>query len=266
MDPLSTSPHAGLVSIVGAGPGSPDLLTIRAAARLREADLVLRDILVPDELIASTGTRAELVNVGRLCGAAETQDDRLARILGCLIPAARAGKKVVRLKSGDPMIFARTTEEAQGLLAAGIPFEIIPGITAGLAAANLVGVSLTERHAAPSVLFCTGQTAGGGTDKIEAWASLLAGGTTLVLYMGLKALHAIAPRLRQCLRGEDIRVLAVSQVSTPGQRSVSASLSCIESALESSALPMPVVFILGLQAKPFDERFIKNTLPFSSHA
>jgi uroporphyrin-III C-methyltransferase len=245
----------GHVSFVGAGPGDPELLTIRAAARLRDADLVLRDILVPDALLGATGTRAEIVNVGRLFGGEESQADRLARIHAILIDGYKAGKRVVRLKSGDSLVFGRAVEELQPLVEQNIPFELVPGITAGVAAANLAQIPLTERNTSPSVLFCTGQTAGGGTDRIEAWASLLRGGTTVVLYMGLRALAGIAPRLQAAVPADQIHVAAISKVSMPGQSVVYAPLSRIEAALAAHPLPTPVVFILGLSAQPIGDRF-----------
>ena len=244
----------GHIAFVGAGPGAPDLLTLRAHARLRDADLILRDILVPDQLLAETGTRAKVVNVGRLCGGLESQEDRLTRINEAMLSAYHAGQRVVRLKSGDSLVFGRAVEELQALIERRIPFELVPGITAGLAAANLAAVPLTERDVAPSVLFCTGQTAGGGCDRIEAWASLLRGGSTVVLYMGLKALAGITPRLLAELQGELIHVTAVSQVSSTSQQSLCAPLSLIEAALKAKPLPTPVVFILGQSARPLPLR------------
>ena len=261
----AASPRTGHVAFVGAGPGDPELLTVRAVARLRDADLILRDILVPDTLLAATGTRAEIVDVGRLCGGEESQADRLARIHESLIGGYRAGKRVVRLKSGDSLIFGRAVEELQLLIEEDVPFELVPGITAGIAAANLAHIPLTERHLAPSVLFCTGQTAGGGTDRIEAWASLLRGGSTVVLYMGLKALSRIAPRLQSAVPADEIHVSAISQVSSPQQQVVSAPLSRIEAELASHPLPMPVVFILGLCAQPLDERLAPALAPQANH-
>ncbi|MGC4106886.1 MAG: uroporphyrinogen-III C-methyltransferase [Thermomicrobiales bacterium] len=240
------------ISIVGAGPGDPDLLTLRAFRRIAEADLVLRDLLVPDTLLDATGTRAEIVEVGRRCGAQESQAARQARIHELMRAAWGEGRRVVRLKSGDPLIFGRASEEARYLTGHGIPFEFIPGITAGIAAANLAQVTLTERHRSPSVLFCTGHAADDEPVPLESWATLLKGGTTLVLYMGLAALARIAPQLRAALPGETIHVTAVAQVSGPGQRQVTAPLHDIEARLTADPLPSPVVFLLGRHAVPFD--------------
>lgn len=241
-----------IISIVGAGPGDPDLLTLRAAARIAQADLVLRDLLVPDALLDATGTRAEIIDVGRRCGARETQAARQARIHELMHSAWCDGRRVVRLKSGDPLVFGRAAEEARYLLDHGIPFEFVPGITAGLAAANLAQVPLTERHRTPSVLFCAGHAADDEPVPVGSWAALLRGGTTLVLYMGLTALARIAPLLRAALPGEAIHVTAVSQVSAPEQRQVAARLEDIEARLAADPLPHPVVFLLGRHAVPFD--------------
>ena len=233
------------VSIVGAGPGDPELLTRRAFDRIAAADLVLRDLLVPDALLAATFTRAEVVDVGRRCGAAENQAERQARINALMLAGWQAGQRVVRLKSGDPLVFGRAAEEANFLDAHGVPYEFVPGVTAGLAAASLAGVPLTERHRASAVLFCSGRSAAGDAVPVAEWAALLGGGTTLVLYMGLRALAKLAPLLRAALGdGVAVEVAVVSQVSLPGQRQVVAPLAGIEAALADAALPAPVVCIL----------------------
>jgi uroporphyrin-III C-methyltransferase len=172
------------------------------------------------------------------------------------------GRRVVRLKSGDPLVFGRAAEEARYLLDHGIPFEFVPGITAGLAAANLAQVPLTERHRTPSVLFCAGHAADDEPVPVESWAALLRGGTTLVLYMGLTALARIAPLLRAALPGEAIHVTAVSQVSAPEQRQVAARLEDIEARLAADPLPHPVVFLLGRHAVPFNGLPLAQSMGF----
>jgi uroporphyrin-III C-methyltransferase len=159
-----------------------------------------------------------------------------------------AGQRVVRLKSGDPLVFGRAAEEARYLDDRGIPYEFVPGVTAGLAAASLARVPLTERHRAAAVLFCAGQGADGAGVSVAEWAALLRAGSSVVLYMGLRALHDIAPKLRAALPGVAVEVTAVSRVSTPGQRSVTAPLAGVEAALEEAGLVPPVVFILAAPA------------------
>jgi uroporphyrin-III C-methyltransferase len=247
------------VSIVGAGPGDPDLLTRRAFHRIEQAHLVLRDLLVPDALLAATGTHAEIVDVGRRYGSAEGQAERQARINALMQEGWLHGRRVVRLKSGDPLVFGRAAEEARFLATHGIPYEFVPGITAGLAAASLAGVPLTERHRASAVLLCTGRTAEGDVAQVEAWAALLGGGTTLVFYMGLRALTGLVPRLRAALpAGTEVDVTAISQASLPAQRQVTAKLEAIEARLAEAALEPPVVFILVLAVAPGEDQ---NSIP-----
>ncbi len=242
--PLRRAVVRHAVSIVGAGPGDPELLTRRGFERIAQAELVLRDRLVPDALLAATGTRARILDVGRRCGGAEDQAGRQARIDAALLAGWEAGLRVVRLKSGDPLVFGRAAEEARFLAGQGIPFEFVPGVTAGLAAASLAQVPLTERHRAAAVLFCAGQSADGSAPPVAEWAALLRGGTTLVLYMGTRALAALAPGLRASLDGFAVEVTGVSQVSLPGQVCVTAGLAELETVLPGAGLVPPVVFIL----------------------
>jgi uroporphyrin-III C-methyltransferase len=160
----------GKVYLVGAGPGDPDLLTVKASALLRSADIVLYDDLVPPP-----------VNVGKRCGAKLITQDEINRLM---IGSARRGRNVIRLKSGDPAIFGRLGEELEALEAASVPFEVVPGVTAGLAAAASLSASLTDRRKSSSILIVSGHQArenerGGKND----WSALIRGDVTLVVYM-----------------------------------------------------------------------------------
>ena len=147
---------AGTVYLVGAGPGDPDLLTVKALRLIQSAQVILHDDLVPQAILALASSNAEIVNVGKRCGTKTiTQDD----INALMIQHARAGKAVVRLKSGDPLIFGRAAEEMTALVAAVVPFEVVPGITAAFAAAAAIGCSLTDRNSASNVIFSTGHHA-----------------------------------------------------------------------------------------------------------
>lgn len=186
----------GIVYLVGAGPGDPGLLTVRAAELLRTAEVVAHDKLIPAAILALANPRAEILVVGRRRGDAKQtftlHPDVLAR--------ARAGRRVVRLKSGDPMIFGRGAEEAQELADAGIPFEIVPGVSAALGAAAYTGIPLTDRRCASSVTFTTGhggQPGDFGDDGSE-FASASGGPNTVVLYM---ATHRLAGNLRRLIQG-----------------------------------------------------------------
>lgn len=180
----------GTVYLVGAGPGAVDLLTLRAARLLGQADLILHDALVSDEVLA-LGIRARKLNVGKRSGKPSTDQAFINRLL---VRAASRGKVVVRLKGGDPMLFGRAQEELDALNAAGIPVEIVPGISAGFAAAAEIAQSLTQRRLSRSVVFVTPAVARG--DKAdEAWADAAAAADTAVVYMG----KAEAARVRDAL-------------------------------------------------------------------
>jgi uroporphyrin-III C-methyltransferase len=171
----------GKVYLVGAGPGDPDLLTLKAHRLIGEAAVVLHDDLVPATIVSLAGPGAEILNVGKRCGAKRiTQDEINAR----MIEAARRGLNVVRLKSGDPGIFGRLAEEMEALKAAGIAYEIVPGVTAGLAAAASLGVSLTDRRKSARIVIVTGHKAYAEATKQNIdWKSLAREDATLVVYM-----------------------------------------------------------------------------------
>ncbi len=181
---------SGTVYLVGAGPGAADLLTLRAARLLGQADLILHDALVTDEILA-LAPRARKLNVGKRAGRPSTDQAFISRLL---VRAARRHKVVVRLKGGDPMLFGRAQEEIDALTAAGTPFEIVSGISAGFAAAADLAQSLTERHIARSVAFVTPAVARG--DKADdAWAEAAAAADTACIYMG----KGDAARIRDAL-------------------------------------------------------------------
>ena len=186
---LSPDFAPGSVWLVGAGPGDPGLLTLHAAHALEQADVILHDALVAPEILALCGA-ARAPRGGRQAGrAAERQ---AARINQRLIELARAGLRVVRLKGGDPFVFGRGGEEALALAAAGVPFRIVPGVTAGIAAPAYAGIPATHRMRAQSVAFVTGHHAGGAPRALD-WARS-PGRRDLVLYMALQRLPAIADR------------------------------------------------------------------------
>lgn len=193
---------AGTVYLVGAGPGSADLLTLKAARLLAEADLVLHDALVTDEVLA-LAPRARKLAVGKRAGRPSTDQAVINRLL---VRAARQHAVVVRLKGGDPMLFGRAQEEIDALRAAGIAFEIVPGISAGFAAAAEIAQSLTHRRLSRSVAFVTPALARGATPD-ESWADAAAAADTVVVYMG----KAEAARIRDALlaRGVPARRPAV---------------------------------------------------------
>ncbi|HEX6773923.1 MAG TPA: uroporphyrinogen-III C-methyltransferase [Acidobacteriaceae bacterium] len=196
----------GTVYLVGAGPGDPELLTMKAAALLRTADLVLHDDLVPDAVLALAGAQALVVSVGKRCGAKRV---RQPEIHALMIEAARRQLGVVRLKSGDPLVFGRAAEELDALRAAGVPFEIVPGITAAFAAAAQIGCSLTDRRSASSVEFHTGHKA---EEQNAAPDSV-----TRVVYMPGRSFRAYADE--QLLAGQNpsLPCCVISRAAQPEQ-------------------------------------------------
>ncbi|GAC1369023.1 MAG: uroporphyrinogen-III C-methyltransferase [Hymenobacter sp.] len=252
MSPANDIPPP-LVSIVGAGPGAADLLTLRALRRLEQAEVVLYDNLVSAEIMALCAPGAVLAYAGKKYGDQLDPEQRQQAINEALVAHARQGKRVVRLKSGDPVIFGRAAEEIRYLREQQVPYEVVPGLTAGIAAASLAHIPLTERNHSNAVLLCTAHTANYDFEQLDALANMLHTGTTLVLYMGLSNLGRVVETLRAAAGSETIYVSAISQVSGPGQRLVTALLPEIETALAQANLPLPVVFIIGKYACSLDE-------------
>ncbi len=232
------------IAIIGAGPGDPDLLTVKAHQKIQEANVILHDNLV-SEAILSINTHAEKIYVGRKFGDTTNQLDRQQRINELLYAHQKQGKKVVRLKSGDPYIYGRAAEEARYLTEKQANFEVIPGISAAIAAANIYNIPITERHHSNAMLICTAHTADYSFEQLNGIAHMLKAGNTIAIYMGLKSLHKIVPKLLEVCNDKDIPVNAISNVSREKQQIVTATLGTIEQKIAASDLPMPVVFIIG---------------------
>ncbi len=187
-----TVAEKGVVYLVGAGPGDPELLTVRALRLLESADVVLHDDLVPAEVLALVHRHALVTSVGKRCGRPRITQ---AGIHALMIESARAGQSVVRLKSGDPLVFGRAGEEIAALRAVGVRFEVVPGVTAALAASAALGLPLTDRKSASKLIFCTGHHAD-GKDSTPIWSGALPEDATLVVYMPGIDLGRIARELR----------------------------------------------------------------------
>jgi uroporphyrin-III C-methyltransferase len=228
----------GKVYLVGAGPGAPDLLTLRAARLLERADIVLHDALVHPETI-KLAHRARLIDVGKRYGKVSTEQRFIHR---ALIAAARTHEVVVRLKGGDPMLFGRAQEEIEALEAAGIEYEVVPGITAALAAASTLGVSLTRRGIARTVAFLTPRV--GRDETASEWLPAAIGADTVVLYMAAGASQAIARDLIAAGKPAQTPVALVESATLPEEQRVLTTLA----ALEAAPLPRaagPVVMCVG---------------------
>ena len=231
-------PPMGKVYLVGAGPGAPDLLTLRAARLLEAADVVLHDALVHPETLA-LARRARRVDVGKRCGKVSPDQRFINR---ALVAAARRHAIVVRLKGGDPMLFGRAQEEIDALAEAGIACEVVPGVTAALAASASLGVSLTRRGVSRNVAFVTARN-GPGQPETE-WLATARAADTVVLYMASGQAADIASRLIAAGRSADTPAVLVENASLPGERRFTTTLA----ALRSESLPAftgPVLLAIG---------------------
>ncbi len=230
---------AGHVSLVGAGPGAADLLTLRAQRALQEADLIVYDRLVPEAIVAQGRRDAERIYVGKAKGAhSATQDE----INDLIVREAKAGRRVVRLKSGDPLIFGRAGEEIDALRAAGISFDIVPGITAAFAAAAATEIPLTLRGVASSLVFVTGHDAEGET--LPDWADLALKGSTVAVYMGLTVAAKVAERLVGAGVKASTPVAVIENASLPQQREFVGRLDEL-GRIASDGLSGPALFVIG---------------------
>ena len=209
----------GIVHLVGAGPGDPGLMTRRSLELIEQADAILYDRLIPPGALDGARPDAELRYVGKEPGAAALAQEEINALL---VELARDGKRVVRLKGGDPFVFGRGGEEAEALAAAGIPFEVVPGVTAGVAAPAYAGIPVTHRDAASAVAFVTGHEDPRRRPESAAldWEALARFPGTLVLYMGVKNLPLIAERLIAAGRPADEPAAVVERGTHPGQRTL----------------------------------------------
>ena len=236
------APRPGEVWLVGAGPGDPGLLTLRAAEALRRADLVLHDALSGRAVLRLVRPGATLVGVGKRKGHAPMPQPKInAR----LIDGARAGQRVVRLKGGDPFVFGRGGEEAQALAAAGIPWRVVPGVSAGMAAPAAAGIPLTHRGVASAVTFVTGHDEAGGLPASIDWAALARVGGTIAAFMALTRLDEIALRLLAAGRAPATPVAVVAQASLPGQAVLHSTLGTCTLDARRAGLATPALVIIG---------------------
>jgi uroporphyrin-III C-methyltransferase len=232
----------GKVYLVGAGPGDPELLTVRAARILAAADIVLHDALVTQEVLKLVSPKARVIDVGKRCGQKLlTQDE----INAYLAHAAAGYEVVVRLKSGDPLIFGRAGEEIEALSKAGVDFEIVPGITAALAAAAAARVSLTDRRFASQVLFTTAHRKGGAISV--NWARAITPDTTVVVYMPGSAYSALAGALVESGVDPQTPCVAVSCAAQPSQQIWQTDIAGLG---RLSSLSAPALLIVGRVARP----------------
>jgi uroporphyrinogen III methyltransferase/synthase len=230
------------VYLVGAGPGDPGLLTLRAAELLAQADLVVYDKLVPVRLLDFAPAAAERICVSEVPGG---HPARYPQIHDTLIEAARQGKQVVRLKGGDPFLFARGGEEAEALQAAGVPFEVVPGVTSGLAAAACAGIPLTHRGQASAVAFVTGHEQPGKAGSSLDWPALARFPGTLVFYMGIARLPSIVEALLSHGKAAATPAAVVHWASTGEQMTLETRLQELSEAAKNAGMAAPSIVIIG---------------------
>lgn len=236
------NPRNGRVTLVGAGPGDPELLTVKAVRAIRAATVLLVDDLVGDGVLRYARRSARIVHVGKRGGCASTPQAFIEKLMAA---EASKGERVVRLKGGDPFVFGRGGEEAEHLRALGLEVEVVNGITAGLAAATALGVPLTHRAHAHGVMLVTGHARAG--EAPLHWPTLAAAaaqGLTLVIYMGVSTLPALQQGLRQALPG-DTPVAVVQHASLPTQRQAVATLADLVAMVEREGLGSPAIVIVG---------------------
>lgn len=232
----------GRVYLLGAGPGDPELITQRAIRRLREADLVLYDALVHPDLLELCRPDAERAYVGKRGGRAS---ERQSAINERMIAAARTGRVVARLKGGDPYLFGRGSEEAEALHAAGVPFEVVPGVPSPTAATAYAGISLTHRAASSSVAYVTATESPEKDRSSHDWSKLATATETLVIFMGVRKLESLMELLMEHGRPPETPAAVIEQASLPRQRTIVGTVATIAALAREAAIGMPALTVVG---------------------
>lgn len=236
---MNTSNLPGKTWLVGAGPGDPELLTLKAVRVLGGADVVLVDDLVDKRILAHAKPSARIVQVGKRGGCRSTPQAFIEKLM---IRLARRGAVVVRLKGGDPFVFGRGGEEAEALNQAGIPCEVVNGITAGIAVPAAIGVPVTHRELAHGVTFLTGHARDGASPD---WAALRAGGTTLVIYMGIRRVKTLVDGMIQAGYPADTPACAIQNGTLETQATVVSTLATLPQRIADAGLGSPGMLVIG---------------------
>ena len=236
---MNAAAKPGVVYLAGAGPGDPNLLTLRTLRLLETADVILPDDLVSKEILSLAHAGAEITPVGKRCGQPRITQ---AEIHVLMIDAARAGRSVLRLKSGDPLIFGRAGEEIAALRGADIPFEIVPGITTAFAAAARLQTPLTDRSAASKLILATAHHAAGKTELTPKWTGAFPEDATLVIYMPGRRFRALADDLILSGIAAETPCVAISKATSDEEQVVNTTLGRIE---DEDVGPAPVILLVG---------------------
>jgi uroporphyrin-III C-methyltransferase/precorrin-2 dehydrogenase/sirohydrochlorin ferrochelatase len=237
----ATGPRAaGEVTLVGAGPGDPELLTLKALRALQDADVILHDRLVPAAILDMARRDAERICVGKAAGGHGSTQEEINELL---IEHASQGRRVVRLKGGDPFMFGRGGEELEALSHAQISFSVIPGITAAAGCAAYAGIPLTHRNHAHSVTFITGHEDKDGREP--DWRALAQPGMTAVFYMGLARLGVIAAKLKEHGASDALPAAVIAQGTLPNQRVITGTLATIGALAARAGVESPALLVVG---------------------
>ncbi len=232
----------GKVYLVGAGPGDPGLLTVKGKALLEVADVIVYDALVSPEILTIVNPQAECIHAGKRRGNHSMEQCEITRLL---IEKARTCAIVVRLKGGDPFMFGRGGEEMADLVAAGVPVEIVPGVTAGIAAPAYAGIPLTHRDVSSSAIFVTGHEAAGKYRPRVCWEAVAQGAETIVIYMGLHQLPTITANLQAAGLAPDTPVALIRQGTRPEQSELIGSLATIAELAREANFAPPAIAVIG---------------------
>jgi uroporphyrin-III C-methyltransferase len=234
--------ESGWVWLVGAGPGDPGLLTLLALHALRQAEIVVYDALVGPEILALAAPGARLEFAGKRGGKPSARQPDISRRL---IQLAQEGRRVLRLKGGDPFVFGRGGEEALALVAARVPFRMVPGISAGIGGLAYAGIPITHRDINAAVTFVTGHDSTGVVPDAVDWPALAKGSPVIVMYMALKHLPAIVERLLAAGRAPSEPLAVVSRATTPEQRVLETTLAAAAADVEASGIEPPAIVVVG---------------------
>lgn len=234
--------EAGWVWLAGAGPGDPGLLTLHAVNALQQADAIIYDALVSEDILSLARPDAALFYAGKRGGKPSWKQQDIS---DKLVTLAKQGKRVLRLKGGDPFVFGRGAEEAERLVAEGINFRLIAGVTAGVAAAQYAGIPLTHRDVNHAVTFVTGHLAQSDKPELLDWDAISKGAPVIVLYMALSNLKTITAKLMQAGRGVDEPVAVITHATTPRQRVLETTLTHAAKDVIEHGLEPPAIIIIG---------------------
>jgi uroporphyrin-III C-methyltransferase len=241
---------SGKVYLVGAGPGDPELLTVKALRLLRAADVVLHDDLVAPEILQLISPTAEVQNVGKRCGSKAIRQEEINFLM---VTRASSGLQVVRLKSGDPLVFGRVGEEIDELQKADVEYEIVPGVTAALGAAAAAGIPLTHRQASSTLVLTAGHRASANDD--EDWSRFAGAESTLVIYMPGSHYSEISSRLKAAGFAKETPCAIISRATTPGQRIHRTTVSDLD---RSPRLASPTLLVVGKVVRFADRSLVEE--------